>query len=283
MFLLIDIGGTKIRIARSQNLKSFSDPIIIPTITSDFVKGFNLMKTEIKKIVGHGSVKAVICGLPGSLDKNKTKIRRSRNMGTWVGEPIAKMIQQIVKAQVFLKNDADLVGLGEANFGAGRGQRQVVFLSISTGVGGAKLVDGTLDPNLSRFEPGRQIIDAGRSLCKDSNYPYDLESYVGGAEIEKRTGKKPADIDDIGFWQDIAKYLAYALNNIIYQCSPDIIVLGGSVMVNKIPLKEVKKYLSEILTSKGQIPKVVKAKLGDRGGLFGAMQYAKVIYKLGFK
>ena len=90
---------------------------------------------------------------------------------------------------------------------------------------------------------------------------------------------KPFEIHDDAIWDKLAKFLAYGLNNTIVYWSPDIIVLGGSMMKEVgIPVPAVRKHLSEILKIFPTIPQIEKAELADFGGLYGSLAYARTHY-----
>src|SRR5690606_20277112 len=125
------------------------------------------------------------------------------------------------------------------------------------------------------FEPGHQIVDIDGTLMPEASGIY-LGNLISGKAIEKRTGKKPAEITDPAFWEEMARILAYGLNNTIVHWSPDVVVLGGSMM-NKvgIPVESVEKYLREIMVIYPELPPVKKSTLGDLGGLYGGLAYLR--------
>jgi predicted NBD/HSP70 family sugar kinase len=146
-------------------------------------------------------------------------------------------------------------------------------MTVSTGVGGVRIVDGEIDKSAMGFEPGHQIIDADGTLCPEcKSVPGYLERYVSGSAIEMRHGKKAYEIDDPGVWDEAARFLAYGLNNTIVHWSPDVVILGGSV-TGKIPLDKVRVYLADILKIFPEPPLIRKAVLGDFGGLYGALHF----------
>ena len=103
-------------------------------------------------------------------------------------------------------------------------------------------------------------------------------SHTGGVCTEKQEGKKPFEIADKDFWDNKAKLLAYGLHNIYTMWSPDVIVVGGSMMKEiGIPLDRVRYYLSQTLplVFPGITPRLVPAEFGDEMGLWGAMTYLK--------
>ncbi|TAN58722.1 ROK family protein [Patescibacteria group bacterium] len=191
------------------------------------------------------------------------------NLRGWSKKPLAKELKKIFGAPVLLENDAGLAGLGEAVYGAGKGKKIVAYLTISTGVGGARIVDEKIDKNAFGFEPGHQIVFLNKKFTT-------LENIASGTAIEKKYGKKPFEIFDAKIWDNVAKDLAYGLHNVAVLWSPDIIILGGSMMKKiGIPVERVKFHLSKILKIFPKSPLIKKSKLGDLAGLYGALARLK--------
>lgn len=274
MYVVFDIGGTNIRLASSTDCGSLGEPVIAPT-PADYNTALEKFCALAKTVTGGKHVIAIAGGLPGPYDAQKKSFTALPNLPGWHGKPFAKDVEARLKAPVFLENDAALVGLGEANAGAGVGFSIVAYLTVSTGVGGARIVNGVLDERAVGFEPGKEIIDPDQSLVPDAAGP-TLEHYIGGRFVEKRTGKKPYEIIDPLFWDRMAYFLALGLNNILVHWSPDVVVLGGSMMKEiGIPIPTVEKYLKEICKIYPTLPPVKKAALGDFGGLHGALSFLK--------
>ena len=276
------------RVVAADRKQFLGDPVVVNT-PKDFNEGMETLKRIIDNLVAsnglpqHDSaeskksepIEAIVGGIAGPLNPEKTMLVKSPNIGGWVGRDIKGFLAEAYKVPVALENDAALVGLGEANYGAGRGKDIVVYLTISTGVGGVRIVKGNIDESAQGFEPGHQIIDPDNTLCPTCE-GNDLEAYVSGTSIEKRFGKKPYDIHDDATWDELAKFLAYGLNNTIVHWSPDIIVLGGSMMKEVgIPVPAVRAHLAEIMKIFPTLPQIEKAELGDFGGLYGALSYAR--------
>jgi len=266
MFILFDIGGTKIRISSSLDLKSFSEPKIFSN-SGSFEESFSLMKKIILEISGGQKIEAVCGGVAGMLNKEKTGLLNSQNMPDWEGKLFGKDLSDFLNCPVYLENDADIIGLGEAVYGSGVDYSIVSYLTVSTGVGGARIVDGKIDRNSFGFEPGHHIID------KENNH--DLEWFIGGASMEKRFGRPSKEIKDEQFWDDFAKTLAVGLRNISVFWSSEIIVLGGAISLTDLPLEKVKKYFEVQMKEVGYLQELKLASLGDVGGLYGAMAYLK--------
>jgi len=282
MYILFDIGGTKMRVVAADREKFLKEPVVVST-PKDFNEGLDTLKRIIDNLArdlagDDRAVTAIVGGIAGPLDADQTTLVRSPNLSDWVGHNLREALHMAYKVPVELKNDAALVGLGEAHFGAGRGKSIVAYLTVSTGVGGVRIIDGKIDRSSIGFEPGHQIIDLDKTLCPacDGN---DLEAYVSGTSIEKRFGVKPYEIHDNAVWDELAKLLAYGLNNTIVHWSPDVVVLGGSMMREiGIPVPAVRKYLAEILKIFPVLPEIKKAELDDFGGLYGSLAYARTHY-----
>jgi len=103
----------------------------------------------------------------------------------------------------------------------------------------------------------------------------ELENLISGKAIEKRFGKKPSVIRDPKVWDEVALLLAHGVNNSIVHWSPDIVILGGTMMFQDIPIKRVIFHLKNILHIFPKLPPVKMAKLKDYVGLWGALALAR--------
>ncbi len=280
MYLVFDIGGSKMRIARTSNFKKLEEIIILKT-PNDFNEGILEFCRASNKLSGGKKIKAIAGGIAGPLDKNYTKVINAPNLKSWNNKPFKASLEKKLKTKVMLQNDTAMVALGETHFGAGKLFRKngiVAYVTVSTGVGGARIVDGKIDRNIYGFEIGSQTIDADGTILPKYKSPGILEDYISGKSVYKNTGKNPVLIKDDKFWSDMAKLLAYGLNNTIVHWSPSIVILGGSMM-NKIgiPISEVIRNVNSFLKIFPKKPKIVHAKLGDLGGLYGSMVYLEKI------
>jgi len=270
MYLLFDIGGTKTRVAFSPDGENFEDPEIFST-TENFEDGIAEIKEAAEKVSKGRDVKAACGGIAGSLNKNKTKTLVLPNIKTWEKKLLAEELKKALGIPVFLENDSALVGLGEAVYGAGKGKEIVAYITVSTGVGGVRIVNGKIDANRWGFEPGHQIINFSKEDGVKS-----ISKYISGKWIEKRYGKKPKDIEDEKIWSEISEVLAYGVHNVIVFWSPDVVILGGSIMnAPGILLKKVESSLKENMKIFPEYSEIKKAALGDFGGLWGALAYIK--------
>jgi len=272
-YVLFDIGGTKTRVATSEDLKTFSEPKKFDT-PQDFDAGVDAIVSAAQKMCD-GKIEGYAGGIRGILDEDKTMLHQDPGgvLEGWEGKPLVETLNKKLKAKGYLENDAAIVGLGEWAFGAGKGHDIVAYHTVSTGVGGARIDNGEIDHYASGFEPGHQILDLDHSVLGDDDEA-TLENLVSGTALEKRTGQKPYDIpQDDAVWDQLAEYLAYGLRNTILYWSPDVIVLGGSMIVGdpRIFLEDIVKHTREIMGDTAPVPEILDATLGDFGGLYGAM------------
>ncbi len=274
MYFVFDVGGTKIRTGISIDGAELSQVKIFPT-PKKYQEGVSLLTRSFLETTKNKKIKLVAGGVPGRLDKQKSKLLGSVNLPDWLDKPLQKDLVRNLKAAVYLANDADLAGLGESVYGAGRGFEIVSYLTISTGIGGVRITNNVIDKARVGFEPGKQIIN-----CSDkelANYPVAgvLESYVSGIGFSRRYNKDISKVKNKKIWQQAINKLSYGIHNVIVFWSPDIIILGGGAMESKyINLPDINSNLKKWHEMK-LIPQIKKAELGDRSGLYGAIYYLK--------
>ena len=263
--ILFDIGGTKMRIAYSEDGNTFETPHCIPTPPT-YEDGVNAFLEGARACAKGRAIEKIAGGIAGPFDEKRRTLVGSPNLHDWIGKPFKETLERELQAPVRIENDSAVVGLGEAVSGAGRGFGIVAYITVSTGVGGARIINGKLDEKVVGFEPGHQIMDIANGKT--------LQDLVGGRSLEMRTSKKPKEITDPVLWEEYAKMLAAGINNVIVHWSPNAVVLGGSMITGDpaIPVDATERYLREILKIYPEIPVIKKAELGDFGGLYGAMQ-----------
>lgn len=237
---------------------------------NSFDEGIKVFKRAGEKLLGLGNIDFVAGGIAGAFNKDKSELVSSPNMKGWVKKPLKKELQKVFGKNICLENDAAAAGLGEANFGAGKGSNIVAYVTIGTGVGGARIVDGKLDKNTFGFEPGHQIIIHGGEPCSCGGEGH-LESYISGRSIERIYGKRASELKSNEL-QEVIKKLAVGLNNITVMWSPEIIVLGGGIMRDKAyPIPDIKKELKTLVKVFEDAPEIKSSVLGDMAGLYGAL------------
>lgn len=270
-YLLFDIGGTNTRLAISQNGTSFSSTKIYPT-PKEFDDGLSVLRNFFLEELKDLSPGVIVGGIAGPLNKEKTFSTNPPNLPGWQNKPLQKNLSAQFNCPVFLENDTALAGLGEASVGAGKNHSLVAYLTISTGVNGVRIVHKKIEENALGFEIGHQIIDLDNSLNLGTSGRGELEDFISGREVAKRFHSDPAQITDQSAWDQIAEFLSVGITNTVLYWSPEIIILGGSLM-KKISLDVVSDHLSKHLTIFSTPPPIKKAELGDLGVLYGALHH----------
>lgn len=268
MFLLIDSGGTNTRLAVSRDGATFDQPHIMPT-PPDFDAAISQIATLARKVSSRTNIKAAAIGVPGPLDQAKTMILNAPNLPGWRRQPLKHQLEQKLGVPVSVENDASLAGLGEATVGAGAIYPIVAYLTISTGVGGTRIVNKKIDLNAIGFEPGHQIITS------EQDKALSLEDCVSGTGLKNRYGKPAEQITDPVIWDKVAQLLAYGLNNVTVHWSPHCIVLGGSVM-KSVPFDKLQNYFQQTTTIFPKLPDLKLSALGDSAGLAGALAHLTI-------
>lgn len=273
MYVLFDIGGTNTRVAISEEGIGINDSRSYQT-PQDYNLAIKLIIDTAKLLTKNKKIDGIAGGIRGALDNTKTYLAKDFVLPEYVNKPLKLDLEEALKAKVLLENDSALAALGEATHGAGVGYGIVAYHTVSTGFGGSRIVDGKIDKSSLGFEPGNQIVNISNKLYPEDEGSGRFESYISGIALEKRFGKTAHQIDDVQVWDEMAKLLAVGLNNTTVYWSPDVIVLGGSLM-KSIDIEKVKQYLYTKLKIFTSIPEIVLAKLSNNAGLYGALELIK--------
>lgn len=267
MYIIFDIGGSKTRIARTIDGEIFNEPIRFDT-PQQYSEALTTFTARCKELIGDETLEGMFGGIASILDSSRLTPVRVPHLPDWQGRPFVQDLVDAFNVPVHIENDSAAVALGEAYHGAGKGYASMVYLTVSTGVGGARVVNGTLDQGVYNFEPGHQIIANGATL----------EELVSGSGVEARFGKKPILVDDPTVWEELALCLSYGVYNTILHWSPEIVVLGGSMMVGKpaIPIDRVRDHINRHTKVYPTLPELKLATLKDIGGLYGACALIKM-------
>lgn len=270
MYILLDIGGTNMRLAVSYDKQNLQEEKAFPT-PQNFDEAINLISDYIRKEDSTQADMTICCGVPGVLAKDKKTLFSAPHLPGWNNKPLHDKLSEIIHGPAYLENDADLAGLGEAARGAGKDFRIVSYITVSTGVGGVRVVDKKIDAYSWGFEPGHQYIDADGSITGKVS---TLEQLVAGSGIQARFGKEAKDIDDPKVWDELTRYLAFGLTNIIVLWSPEVLVMGGAIINSgKISVDKIRAELKGLLKVHPPDVEIRKSELGDKAGLLGALQY----------
>jgi predicted NBD/HSP70 family sugar kinase len=265
MHILIDIGGTNTRIASTKDSESFSEPVIFDT-PQNFEIWLTKLKEVIPTLLGEQALSTIIAGVPATLTENKTTIKHAPHLTEWNSINLVQTLSETFSCTVLLENDTALVGLGEAVYGSGKGYDIVVYLTISTGVGGVRIVDGKIDRNKFGFEIGHQIVHDNK----------ELEYYISGSSLERRYNLPSKENKNPDLWREVDYYTGILAANTIMYWSPAIIIFGGPVM-RDIHLDIVENTARKLTSMYETLPLLTRSSLGALGGLYGAMVISRKV------
>lgn len=252
--LLFDIGGTTMRMATGAD-GSIENVQKVPTPErpDEAVAALEKYATEF---LGDG-VRAY-GGIAGIIEDGV--IRSSPNLPAWAGFSFGNAFS----FPCHIQNDAELAGLGEAVYGAGKGFALVAYVGIGTGVGGSLIVNGQIAPHAHGFEPGHQILDVAHGTT--------FEAMVSGHALAERYGAPARELPQ-SVYDEATPVLASGLYNVILEWSPEVLVLGGSLMneENGYRIHAIEEALGTIATVLPSLPAIKPAALRDDAGLYGAL------------
>jgi glucokinase len=235
-------------------------------------------------------VEAIGIGCGGPLDSANGVLIAPLHLPGWGGIHLTKLATAELGRPAVLDNDAVAACAGEHRFGAGRGTRDMVYLTISTGVGGGVVIDGELHRGRTGNggELGHVTVDWHGRRCRGCGRRGCLEAYASGTSIAERAeeagmhGATAADVAQAALagnavaaqvWDETCEALASGITSIANLFEPEIVVLGGGVLRTGDQLVEpVRERVAEQLIG-GPVP-VVRSELGDAVGVVGAATVA---------
>lgn len=303
--IAIDIGGTHIRVA------SFEPDSIKPVAhykTQSLANQpgvFDRLVKAVETIWQAGSISAIGIASPGPLDPHTGTILDTPNIPEWMDFPVGPKLSEHFGVPVFLDNDANMAGLGEWQFGAGIDHTDLVYLTISTGIGGGVISNNRLLQGYRGMgaELGHMLIDPNGPLCS-CGHPGHIESFSSGPAIVRfvieqiNAGRKtalqadpnltPAQIADAALTGDAlaiaafgraGHYLGMAVANYLAIFDPSILIFGGGVSsVGELLFKPFEESLRKHVFHPHYLDNltITKAALGDDAGLLGALALARL-------
>jgi len=251
----VDIGGTKIAAGIVDEQGVILCRVESPT---DPERGFEDALSRIAAMLREASGRArapisgVGIGCTGPIDPFSGVVGKVDFLPGWEGGNLADGLGREFKVPVALENDADAAALGEAGWGSGRGKRNFIYVTISTGIGGGIILDGMLYRGVDGAHPeiGHHVIDASGPLCFCGAHGCWERLASGPAMVDWLKSQLPAqeghpapsdarDICERAVRGDErctravereAFYLGLGLANLITMFTPDAIALGGGVM-----------------------------------------------------
>jgi predicted NBD/HSP70 family sugar kinase len=257
--LAFDIGGTNIRMAEVRevgigSVAHLHTPALPEVAMEELI--------ALARTVSPDGVSAVVCGVPAIVSDAGT-IVSATNLPEWGGYEFKVELEKQLHATVQVVNDAELAALGEARYGAGAGARTVAYLGLGTGIGTACVVEGVVEPHSSDTDSRDTIITLSSGET--------LEAQAGGRALTERYGAAPETLPR-RVWDELTPDVAHAVMTMITLWSPDVIVLGGSLMneENGFQLDEVIRAVSGSKNAPENLPDIRKAKFGEASALHGA-------------
>lgn len=282
----IDFGGTKIAIG----LVNLKGKVIKKIKISSKGKRSSVIEEMFNSIesvligIDKKDVLGIGIGAPGPLDYKKGVLLNLVNLPEWRNVTIKEIVQSRFGLNVRLDNDANCAALGEAIFGAGKNERNLVCLTLGTGLGGGIIFDKKIYHGIGNAgEIGHMSIVKNGLRCNCGSRGC-LEEYVSIRGV-KREGKKalgkildPLDLTKLAeggnkkaveAYAKVGRCLGAGLANVVNILNPDIIVICGGVagagnFILKPAIEEMKKR------ALSQPCKIVRSKLGEDTGLIGA-------------
>src|SRR5256885_4080024 len=233
----IDLGGTQVRVALARSdgrliasVKTRTHTLPTPQAMVDWAAA------EIDRHRGREKVRSITIAAPGPIDLKRGVLVNPPNL-PWQNVPLVALMSRATGAKVNLANDAVMAGLGEFHHGAGRGSRNMVYITWSTGVGGGLIIDGKLHRGAhgTAGEIGHIIIDPNGPLdnCGQRGC---LEAFISGTALARETGHPAAELFAAPAAGDrqarlvvarAAHYMGIALLSLTNALAPEIFGMGG--------------------------------------------------------
>lgn len=248
----------------------------------------------------HPGVAALGVGLPGFVDYDKGWVHSLTNVPEWVSIPLGRILEEKTRLPTIIDNRANCMAIAEWRCGAARGLRDVVFINLETGVGGAVIADGRMIRGSRHVagEIGQTSLDWRGRLGEFEN-PGALEKYLGSAEIaaEAREAYAAAGIEKsahecsisaliaaahhhdpiaLALWRGIAARLATVAANCCWILNPEAVVIGGSMTrAGEVLFKPLREEISARLSYpfKDHLM-ILPAAFGSESGTIGAAALA---------
>ena len=266
MYIGVDIGGTKTLVVAFSHDKKILKEIRFDTPKNyqEFLAKVSDAATEVKTIdtIVYGAI-----GTRGLVDRDNGLLINDNVLG-WNNAPLVENCSEIFGCDFSIENDSKLAGLSEAN-NAGNAYRKVLYMTVSTGIGSAFVVDGDLDKNTIDSEVGKWIFEhEGKKIF--------WEDFASGKAIVEKYGQRASELEDPNAWIQISKNLALGIVNACGAYTPDLVIIGGGVGTHFNKYKEpLQDAIDEIKPKVFTVPKIIKAKFAEEAVIYGCYELAK--------
>jgi len=301
----IDLGGTNVRAIVADLDGNIAGEDSRLTETQRGTEGVFARMVESLEAAAAGARVADLRGVgiasPGTVDVTRGVVSEASQLPDWHDVPLVEIMSRRLGVDVCLENDASAAALGEHRFGAGRGTRHMLYITVSTGVGGGIIIEGELYRGASGAagELGHVIMDPDGPPC-GCGARGCLEALASGtaiagrgeelvaqgsskllAEMRQREGpltaemmKRAADAGDEAcrrLFREAGHHLGVALASYVNIFSPELILIGGGVArAAEYFMEEAEQTMRAL--AKGEPLKHVRlglGELGDRAGSLG--------------
>lgn len=241
----------------------------------------------LRETVAASGTRRAVVGVPGRVDHADGRVDFAPNLPpAWRDHLTQTRLSEAIGLPVDLANDADLAAVGEHRFGAGRGTADMVYLTMSTGVGGGVIAGGRLlHGRRSLAEVGHITIDR-----RASDERRTLEGSASGTALDRMAERaglaaRGAEILELvragdeaarQVWDEIVAAAGAGVASIAHMFSPELIVIGGGLGLNDDLLHEPLRAALEAYGPQGLTTpiRIARAELGDDAGLVGAAAWA---------
>ncbi len=298
----IDLGGTHLRAAsfRHGEIKALKQAKIKTRSKEQTI--FERIIHLIENVVPNGEKSSAVgIAVPGPVNPHTGLIINAPNIEGWKNYPLGEMLSKELNIPIYLGNDANLAALGEWRYGAGRGHDDLLYLTISTGVGGGVVSAGRMLEGRDGLaaELGHVTVLADGPLCGCGHRGH-LEAFSSGTGIAnyveeelaapttvsslrssaKRTAESIAEAAREGDPLALAafaragKYLGIGVASFLHIFNPSIVIFGGGVSQSgELLFAPFRESLREYIFSPDYLDglTITTASLGDDAGLFGAL------------
>lgn len=287
LYIGIDIGGTKCAVVLGDEHANILNKIKIDTTTYEETLP-RLIEMVEELITPEVVAIGISCG--GPLDSKSGVILSPPNLPGWDEVHITEILEKKFHVPAFIRNDADACAMAEWKFGAGKGYRNVIFLTFGTGIGAGLILDGRIysGTNDMAGEIGHvRMYDEGHiGYGKEGAF----EGYCSGAGIaqygygsSKEVAEKAAAGDEkaLEIFAKVGRDMGKGLSILVDILNPEVIVLG-SIYVRAQDLIE--PFMNQVmeqecLSRSLSAVKVVPAQLGEAIGDVAALQVAMYGYQ----
>jgi glucokinase len=310
MYLGIDLGGTQLRVALADGRGRLRGVVRRPTnaqqgreqvIDAIVASVQDVLAAEHVKPT---SVQALGIGMPGPLDPVRGLVISPGNLPGFINVPLNRILTQRTGIRSYLHHDAHLAALAEHRHGAAKGKDNLIYVTVSTGIGAGLILDGKLYSGAGGVagEVGHIVVQPGGPLCSCGNYGC-VEALASGTAIAREAlllaagetasllhglerpsaadvvrAARRADPLALQILEAAGTALGIAMGTLVNLFNPDMIVLGGSVInagrLLLTPMHRSMEASSWKAARRGL--RIVKPALGADVGLIGAVEYARL-------